>query len=105
MRKEWSSPEHVGKIVISHLHLLSGEFHKKMKEPDEEKDYDLIIKLSSAAGYQAQLYSGIQKQHEFARRLQRIEKELTTSHDPNSLLSKNPVINAEVDLQVQDSLK
>ena len=101
--KEWTDPEHVGKVTVSHLNLLSGAFHKEMKKSDEEKNYDLIIKLSQAAGYQAQLYSGLQKNHEFAKRLQSIEKTLSRATPEDLSLGLNPVLQAESELKAQEA--
>jgi len=99
MKNGWADPEHVGKITISILDILTKEFHKANKKADDEKDFDLIIKLSQAAGYQAQLYSGLQKSHEFARRLQSIEKVMQTANPETLALGQNPVIIAEEELK------
>jgi hypothetical protein len=99
MNKEWTDADHVGKVVVSHLNFLSKEFHKHIQKPDEEKNYDLIIKLSSAAGYQAQLYSGIQKNHEFAKRLQSIERSMSKATPEDLAYKQNPVIIAEEELK------
>jgi len=92
VHKSWSEPEHVGKVTISILNVLSREFHKEAVK--DEPDHDLLVKLSSACGYQSQLYSGLQKNHEFAKRLQSIEKEMQKEE---LALGKNPVLSAEAD--------
>ena len=102
MDKEWTDAYHIGKVVVSHLNFLSKEFHKHVQKPDDQKDYDLIIKLSSAAGYQAQLYSGIQKSHEFAKRLQSIERQLSKTTPEDLIYSNNPVIIAEEEIKSQN---
>jgi len=95
MHKSWAEPEHVGKITISILDTLSREFHKEAVK--DKPDYSLLVKLSSACGYQSQLYSGLQKHHEFAKRLQRIEKEMQSATAEDLALGKNPVLSAEAD--------
>jgi hypothetical protein len=101
MKGTWADPGHVGKITISILDILSKEFHKAAKKEETEKDYDLIIKLSQAAGYQAQLYSGLQKSHEFARRLQSIEATLKTATPEGLAMGMSPVLQAEEELKTQ----
>lgn len=103
MKKAWADPEHVGKITISILDILSKEFHIEAKKGDDEKNFDNLIKLSQAAGYQSQLYSGLQKSHEFAKRLKRIEKELDLTDTQNVML-QNPVIAAEEELKTNSKL-
>ncbi len=103
MKNGWADPEHVGKVTISILDILSGLFHKEAKKKDDAKDYDLLVKLSQAAGYQAQLYSGLQKSHEFARRLQRLEKDMNTYTPEETALKNNPVLIEENNLKNQKS--
>jgi hypothetical protein len=95
MRKAWADPEHVGKITISTLNILTKEFHKEAKKT--EIDYDLLVKLSQAAGYQCQLYSGLQKSHEFARRLQSIEKTLANATPEDLALGQSPALLADME--------
>jgi hypothetical protein len=90
VHKTWDSVEHVGKVTISILNLLSKEFHKEAKK--EKPDYSLLTKLSSACGYQAQLYSGLQKNHEFAKRLEEIENSMKKEVRDKSILEKYPPI-------------
>ena len=97
MKKTWADPEHVGKVTIRILDTLSGQFFKEMKK--EDKGMDLAIKLSQAAGYQAQLYSGLQKSHEFSRRLQSIEKTLSNATAEDLALGQNPVLISETDTE------
>ena len=61
MNKTWADPNHVGKVTISMLEILSREFHKKSGK--DQIDHGLLIKLGGACGYQAQLYSGLQKKY------------------------------------------
>ena len=77
MVDEWTDPTHVGKISVSIMDVLFAEFEKEAKKEDDTKDFDKLIKLSQATGYQAQVFSGLQKNHEFAKRLQSIERTLT----------------------------
>jgi len=95
MHKNWSDASHVGKVTISILNVLAREFHKEAIK--DKPDHDLLAKLSSAAGYQSQLYSGLQKNHEFAKRLQKIEKEMQSATAEELAMGKNPVIGAEED--------
>ncbi len=90
MNKNWAEPEHVGKITISILNTLAGEFHKESAK--DEKDYSLLIKLASACGYQAQLYSSLWKNHEFSKRLQSLEKNFERT---DSIYLDSPVVIAE----------
>ena len=99
VHKSWSEPEHVGKVTISILNVLSREFHKEAVK--DEPDHDLLVKLSSACGYQSQLYSGLQKNHEFAKRLQSIEKTIGTATAEELALGKNPVLSVEADTKSQ----
>jgi len=105
MKREWADASHVGKITVSIMDILAKEFHKVSKKADSEKDYDLMIKLSQATGYQAQLYSGLQKSHEFQRRLQSVEKALSTVSAEDIAMSVNPVLQAEEELKTQDEWK
>ena len=93
MNKNWAEPEHVGKITISILNTLTGEFYKESAK--DEKDYSLLIKLASAIGYQSQLYSSLWKNHEFSKRLQSIEKELQSATPEDLALGRNPAVIAE----------
>jgi len=99
--KQWTSPEHVGKVCVGILDVLSGEFYKENKKKEDEKDFDKLIKLSSACGYQAQIYSGLQKSHEFARRLSSLEKDIQKSIPEDFAYSQNPVIAAEEEQKSQ----
>jgi len=90
MNKNWAEPEHVGKITISILNTLTSEFHKESAK--DEKDYSLLIKLASACGYQAQLYSSLWKNHEFSKRLQILEKNFQRT---DSVYLDSPVVIAE----------
>ena len=95
MSKNWAEPEHVGKITISILNVLTKEFHKEAEK--ESPDHKLLVKLSSACGYQSQLYSGLQKNHEFAKRLQSIEKFTIMATAEEIALGNNPVVIAEAE--------
>ena len=99
MNKTWAEPEHVGKITISILDTLTEEFHKESAK--DEKDYSLLIKLASACGYQAQLYSSLWKNHEFSKRLQILEKAVNSATAEDLALGKNPAVIAEADRESQ----
>jgi len=90
MNKNWAEPEHVGKITISILNTLASEFYKESAK--DEKDYTLLIKLASACGYQAQLYSSLWKNHEFSKRLQSLEENFERT---DSIYLDSPVVIAE----------
>ena len=95
MVRNWESAEHVAKIGLSIMHVLASEFHIEAGKPIGEKDHSLMVKLSQAVGYQSQLFSALQKSHEFARRLQQVEK-ATRMLSPEELAYKHsPVLLAE----------
>ena len=99
MVKEWASAEHVAKIGLSIIEVLAKEFHVEAAKPSPEKDHSLMVKLSQAVGYQCQLYSALQKSHEFARRLKQVEKD-TRMLSPEELAYKhNPVVIAEQQME------
>lgn len=105
MKKSWTSPEHVGKITISILNKLAAEFHKETSKADEDKDHDKILKLAGACGYQSQVYSGIQKIHDFAKRVEEIEKTLEKA-DPEMLaMGVSPVLIEENDQRERFALR
>ncbi len=95
MQKRWNNANHVGKVTISILNVLTREFHKEAVK--ENPDHSLLVKLGSACGYQSQLFSSLQKNHEFAQRLQNIEEQLGTTSAEDLALGKNPVVSAEAD--------
>jgi len=97
--KVWADPDHVGKITVSIMNILSAHFHKEAKKSEEDQNFDKLIKLSQACGYQAQLYSGLQKSHEFARRLDRIDKVLQSATPEDLALGQNPVIIEENEIR------
>ena len=102
--KDWQSAEHVAKIGLSIMHVLAQEFHIEAAKPSAEKDHSLMVKLSQAVGYQSQLFSALQKSHEFARRLQNVEK-ATRMLSPEELAYKhNPVVLAEKQM-IDDKLR
>jgi len=93
MNKTWAEPSHVGKVTISILNVLFREFHKEAGK--DKPDHNLLIKLGGACGYQAQLYSGLQKNHEFGKRLKSLEKAVQSATPEELALGRNPVIFAE----------
>jgi len=67
----------------------------------EDKDMNLLIKISQAMGYQSQIYAGISKTFDMAKRLEDVEKVLQTA-DPESLaMGLSPVVQAEIDERVK----
>jgi len=103
MKKSWADEEVVGKITVSIMNILSAKFHKESKKPDEEIDLDKLIKFSQAIGYQSQIFSGLQKNHEFAKRLKSIEGKLSrvNTDDPMSI---SPILGAEKELKATQKL-
>ena len=91
MDKGWSRPEHVGKVVVNTLDVLTKYFHVEEKK-GEDKDMNLVIKLSQAMGYQAQIYAGLQKTFDMAKRIEQVEEVLQNA-DPESLaMGMSPVV-------------
>ena len=103
--KVWADPDHVGKVTISIMNVLAKAFHVQAGKSEENRDYELLIKLSSACGYQAQLYSGLQKSHEFAKRLDSIDKVLSKATPEDLALGMNPVVIAEEDRRTSLALR
>jgi len=104
METAWSNPEHVGKLVINNLNVLSKYFNEEEKK-GTEKDINLIIKLSQAMGYQAQIYASIQKTFDMTKRVEEIEHILERA-DPESLaMGMNPVVISDVDERTKFALR
>lgn len=96
MEKAWSRPDHVGKVVVSILDSLTKFYHAEEKK-GEDKDIRLMIQLSQAAGYQAQIYAGLQKTFDMAKRIEQVEKVLEKA-DPELLaMGTNPVVIHDTD--------
>ena len=103
MKKGWARPEHVGKITIAILDKLSAKFFEEVNK--EDPDFKLLISLSQAAGYQAQLYGGLQKTHDYAKRIEKIEKFMEHA-DPELLaMGLNPVVIHDSDQRVKESAR
>lgn len=99
----WARPDHVGKITVAMLDVLSEEFFVESKKQD--RDFEKLIKISQAAGYQAQLYNGLQKNFDFAKRVEEIE-EIVRNADPEKLaMGNSPVLVAEEDLRTTHALR
>jgi len=100
MAKSWADEEHVGKLTVAVMNVLNKKFHVESKKTDEKIDLDKLIKFSQAIGYQAQIFSGLQKNHEFAKRLKSVEEKIqnVNTDDP---YSNNPVLPAEAELKVK----
>lgn len=91
MEKGWSRPEHVGKVVVSILDSLTTMYHAE-EGKGADKDVNLMIRLSQASGYQAQIYAGLQKTFDMAKRIESVEKVLEHA-DPELLaMGANPVV-------------
>ncbi len=100
MDKGWSRPEHVGKVTVHTLDILSGYFNEENKKGDD-KDMNLIIKLSQAMGYQSQIYAGLQKTFDMAKRIEEIEK-MVQNADPELLaMGMSPVLQTALDERVK----
>lgn len=103
MKKGWADPEHVGKITINIIDTLSKEFNIESKK--EEKDKELLLKIAGGIGYQSNIYSGLQKNHDFAKRLVAIEDTLSVADAETLAMGQSPVIIAEDDLRVRAEFK
>jgi len=104
MEKGWARPDHVGKMTIHTLEVLSRHFNEEDKKGDD-RDMKLLIQLSSAMGYQAQIYAGLQKTFDMAKRVEYIEAALEKA-DPESLaLGLNPVVIQTVDEREKFALR
>jgi len=104
MDKGWSRPDHVGKAIVSILDSLTGFYHAE-ESKGEEKDIILMIKLSQAAGYQAQIYAGLQKTFDMAKRIEQVEAVLEKA-DPEMLaMGASPVLIEENDQQERFALR
>ncbi len=103
MSKGWVPAEHVGKITTSILDVLAREFFKQSK--NKELDHGMLIKLSQACGYQAQLYSGLQKNIEYASRLESVEKTIRSATPEDLAMGNNPVLQEEANLKTQEKLR
>lgn len=103
MPKGWVPAEHVGKITTSILDILAREFFKESK--NKELDHGMLIKLSQACGYQAQLYSGLQKNIEYANRLESVEKTISGATPEDLAMGNNPVLQEEANLKTKEQLR
>ncbi len=99
MKKQWADASHVGKITISVLNKLSAEFHKEIVK--EEKNFEILLKLAGAMGYQSQIYGALQKNHEISERLDAVEKTMSTATAESLAMGQSPIIIAEADLRVK----
>ena len=97
MRKSWAQPDHVGKIVISVLDKLAREFHKEFEKDANEKDFDKLIRLAQSCGYQSQIYSGLQKNHDMAIRIEKVEAFMQDADPEKLAMGNSPVLIAEED--------
>jgi len=103
--RDWTAAEKMGKISVSIIEKLTRAFHIESNKPDGEKNYDLMIKLSQATAYQTTVYSSLQKNHEYERRLQRVEKTVK-GIDPSDLAMKNsPILSAEEEMKSKEKLR
>lgn len=103
--KDWTSAERIGKIAVSVINVLAKEFHKEANKPEGEKDWKKIISLSQANGYQCQLYSALQKSHEYEFRLQKVERTIKNATPESLALGLNPVIAAEEEIKTQSKYR
>ena len=103
MAKAWTDPSHIGKIIVSVVNKLSAEFHIEFDK--EDKDFEKLVRLAGSIGYQAQIYNGIQKTHDFAKRVEELES-VVQNADPEKLaMGLNPVIIAEEDRRTRFALR
>jgi hypothetical protein len=101
MKRSWAEPEHIGKICVSVIDVLSREFHIESKKPRDEQDYDKLIRIGGAIGYQAMNYNSLQKSHEFAARMKTIEKKLQQFNPEEIAMQHSPVLKEEETLKAQ----
>lgn len=95
MAREWTSAQQIAQLGLSIMYELAKEFHIEASKPTAEKDHNLMIKLSQAVGYQSQLFTSLQKNHEFAKRLVQVEA-ATQIISPEDLAYRNtPMLLAE----------
>ncbi len=95
MARDWTSAQQIAQLGLSIMYELAKEFHIEASKPSAEKDHNLMIKLSQAVGYQTQLFTSLQKNHEFAKRLVQVEAQ-TQIISPEDLAYKhNPALMAE----------
>jgi hypothetical protein len=95
MNKTWSDVDHVGKITISILDSLTKEYNLELEQ--DNPDLTLLVKLASAVGYQAQLYSSLYKNHEISKRIDYLEKQMKGLGAQDMAMLYNPVVIAEDD--------
>jgi len=103
MKKQWADASHVGKITISVLDNLSKLFHMELKK--EDSDFTVLLKLGGAIGYQAQIYSALQKNHDISQRLDNVEKTMSVANAETLAMGMSPVRIAEDDLRVRADFK
>lgn len=71
---DWVDIGATGKNVKTVMTILVEEFHK-IHDADEI-NYKLLIDMSRAIGYQVVVFSQLVKDHEFAKRLEKIEHQV-----------------------------
>lgn len=88
----------VGSKLVSIIGVLETKFYAMSKKSEEELDVELLIKLSHAVGYQAQIYAMLLKDHIYERRLERLENAMSMT-DTKLAMELSPVIIYKKDLQ------
>jgi hypothetical protein len=101
MKKDWAEPSHIGKICVRVIEVLSKEFNVEAKKPLEERDFDKLIRVGGAIGYQAMNYNSLQKSHETHQRIKNLEKQLIRVDMESIAMQESPVLFEESKLQAQ----
>ena len=64
-----------------------------------------MMKLSQATAYQTTVYSSLQKNHEYERRLQRVEKTVRDVNPEDLAMGKSPILSAEEKQKTDEKLR
>ena len=99
--KNWTSPGHLSKISAGIIDGLSKEFYRLLKEPNDEKNHDLLIRLSGAIGYQGMMYNTLWKSNELSRRIHSLEEDMAKMPAEDLAMSQSPVLMADSRLLAQ----
>jgi hypothetical protein len=98
---KWTSPGHLSKISAGIIDGLSKEFYKMLNGPDEEKNHELLIKLSSAIGYQGMMYNTLWKSNKLHERIEALEQDMDRPLPEDVAMAQSPVLLEESKLRAQ----
>ncbi len=99
--KDWTSPGHLSKISSGIIDGLSKEFYRLLKAPIEERDHDVLIRLSGAIGYQGMMYNTLWKSNELSNRIHKLEDDMDNIPASELAMSQSPVLMEESKLKAQ----